>query len=122
MPSQSFRAGSWLFFVLYSESDEHGFYYPMVRREKLLQTAREFYELMRDELNWSQGVFEKRIVQVEGEIAATGTYVQTAEEIQMGARVAWRNSAKCIGRISWNTLEVRDRRHITKPARRLCRG
>jgi nitric oxide synthase oxygenase domain/subunit len=32
-----------------------------------------------------------------------------------GARVAWRNSAKCIGRIAWNTLLVRDRRNVTDP-------
>ena len=30
-------------------------------------------------------------------------------------RVAWRNAAKCIGRIAWNTLIVRDCRHVTDP-------
>jgi nitric-oxide synthase len=30
-----------------------------------------------------------------------------------GARVAWRNSARCIGRLHWETLEVRDLRHLS---------
>jgi Nitric oxide synthase, oxygenase domain len=29
------------------------------------------------------------------------------------ARVAWRNSSRCIGRLYWRSLRVRDRRHIT---------
>ncbi|MHC5832227.1 MAG: nitric oxide synthase oxygenase, partial [Nostoc sp.] len=29
--------------------------------------------------------------------------------------LAWRNASKCIARIQWNNMVVRDRRHITDP-------
>lgn len=45
------------------------------------------------------------------EIQGTGTYTHTSEELQTGARLARQNSAKCIGRIAWNTLLVRNCRH-----------
>ena len=46
----------------------------------------------------------------------TGTYRHTPEELTFGARVAWRNSARCIGRLYWNSLRVRDRRDVDTPA------
>jgi nitric-oxide synthase, bacterial len=36
-----------------------------------------------------------------------------AECPAFGARAAWRNSSRCIGRLYWRSLRVRDRRHIT---------
>jgi nitric-oxide synthase len=56
--------------------------------------------------------FEPRWKQVEDEFSRTGTYRQTYEEIVYGARVAWRNSVKCIGRMFWQGLSVRDFRHV----------
>ena len=47
------------------------------------------------------------------EIEATGTYRHTPAELTFGARVAWRNSARCIGRLYWHSLRVRDRREVT---------
>jgi nitric-oxide synthase, bacterial len=60
--------------------------------------------------------FEQRLRRVRDEIAATGSYRHTAEELSFGAQVAWRNSARCIGRLYWRGLRVRDRRHVTEPA------
>jgi nitric-oxide synthase len=51
--------------------------------------------------------------QVLEEIASTGTYRHTPAELTFGARVAWRNSARCIGRLYWQGLRVRDRRQFT---------
>jgi nitric-oxide synthase len=59
------------------------------------------------------GNLDRRIRQVRREISASGTYWQTPEELAFGARVAWRNSSRCIGRLYWHSLRVRDRRHIT---------
>ncbi|MFI9272672.1 nitric oxide synthase oxygenase [Kitasatospora sp. NPDC052896] len=56
------------------------------------------------------GDVEVRVGQVIDEIARTGTYRHTPEELAYGARVAWRNSARCIGRLYWRSLVVRDRR------------
>ncbi|GAA0447880.1 nitric oxide synthase oxygenase [Streptomyces sp. NPDC046215] len=57
-----------------------------------------------------------RLAEVRREIDKTGTYRHTAEELAFGARVAWRNSARCIGRLYWRSLQVRDRRHVTDAA------
>ena len=51
--------------------------------------------------------------QVSGEIERTGTYVQTYDELSFGAKLAWRNTTRCIGRLFWNGLQVRDLRHVT---------
>jgi nitric oxide synthase oxygenase domain/subunit/hemoglobin-like flavoprotein len=90
-------------------------YYPMMLEEKMIAQAHEFYEKIQAELNWSDQQLKRRMLKVEQEIAASGTYSQTAQEIELGARLAWRNSAKCIGRISWNTLQIRDSRNLTDP-------
>ncbi|WP_433801737.1 nitric oxide synthase oxygenase [Actinomycetospora sp. CA-084318] len=58
---------------------------------------------------------EERIAAVREEIARTGTYVHTTAELTFGARVAWRNSARCIGRLYWRSLHLRDRRHVSAP-------
>lgn len=56
------------------------------------------------------GSLETRLRQVEAEIAATGTYRHSTAELTFGARVAWRNASRCIGRLYWNSLLVLDRR------------
>ena len=54
----------------------------------------------------------RRWVQIEDELERTGTYWQSAEELEYGAKVAWRNSTRCIGRLHWQKLVVRDRRAL----------
>ncbi|MGB1068815.1 MAG: nitric oxide synthase oxygenase [Henriciella sp.] len=39
----------------------------------------------------------------------------TTEELKAAARLGWRNANRCIGRLYWNGLEVRDRRHVRDP-------
>jgi nitric-oxide synthase len=56
-----------------------------------------------------------RIAWVRGEIELTGTYQHTSEELAFGARVAWRNSARCIGRLYWRSMVVRDLRAVRDP-------
>lgn len=54
-----------------------------------------------------------RLAEAYAEIAETGTYRHTERELTFGARVAWRNANRCIGRLYWNSLHVRDRRDLT---------
>ncbi|MET7915385.1 nitric oxide synthase oxygenase [Streptomyces avermitilis] len=54
----------------------------------------------------------RRITAAHAEIAETGTYRHTTEELVFGARVAWRNANRCIGRLYWHSLCVRDRRDV----------
>ena len=54
-----------------------------------------------------------RRASIRAMIERTGTYWHTDEELVYGARVAWRNSSRCIGRLHWQSLHVRDMRHLT---------
>lgn len=40
------------------------------------------------------------------EIEATGTYQLKDTELIYGAKHAWRNAARCVGRIQWSKLQV----------------
>ncbi|MFJ9813114.1 nitric oxide synthase oxygenase [Streptomyces sp. NPDC101158] len=61
------------------------------------------------------GDVERRVREVSAEIDRTGTYVHSPAELAFGARVAWRNAARCIGRLYWRSLVVRDLRQVTAP-------
>jgi nitric-oxide synthase len=56
------------------------------------------------------GPVEPRLAIVRAQIAATGGYVHTTEELAYGAKMAWRNASRCIGRLYWKSLQVLDRR------------
>ncbi len=49
------------------------------------------------------------------DLSRSGHYDHTPEEIAFGARVAWRNHGRCIGRLFWESLEVADCRTIIEP-------
>ncbi|XP_029769749.1 nitric oxide synthase, endothelial-like, partial [Terrapene carolina triunguis] len=55
-------------------------------------------------------VHVQRLQEVEQEIEATGTYQLLEPELIFGAKQAWRNAARCMGRIQWNKLQVFDAR------------
>lgn len=48
------------------------------------------------------------------QIRRHGDLSLTTSELTHGARMAWRNSTRCVGRLPWATLEVRDLRHLTQ--------
>ncbi|RAG81578.1 nitric oxide synthase oxygenase [Streptacidiphilus pinicola] len=58
---------------------------------------------------------DERVREIAASVAAFGTYTHTSEELTYGARIAWRNSARCIGRLYWQSLIVRDLRDLTHP-------
>ena len=88
---------------------------PVLNQQRILKQAGEFIRLMADELAWDPADHERRWNEVEREVRTTGTYTHTYEELAYGAQVAWRNSGKCIGRIAWRNMIVRDLRHVTDP-------
>uniref|UniRef100_A0A8C1ZGJ5 Nitric oxide synthase, inducible n=1 Tax=Cyprinus carpio TaxID=7962 RepID=A0A8C1ZGJ5_CYPCA len=47
-----------------------------------------------------------RLEEVTKEIEATGSYQLTTKELEFGAKQAWRNAPRCIGRIQWANLQV----------------
>ncbi len=76
-----------------------------------LREAEAFLDLYHAE-HPQAGPLEPRLQQVRADIEWFGTYRHTAEELAYGARVAWRNSSRCIGRLYWRNLRVRDRRTV----------
>ncbi len=71
---------------------------PVLMHQNLITEASRFYDDVAKELKWSPQFKEKRFFEVHVEIMTTGTYTHTGEELEIGARLSWRNSAKCIGR------------------------
>jgi nitric-oxide synthase len=71
--------------------------------------AEDFLRLCYHE-NQRFGPVEPRVASVRAEIATTGSYVHTSRELTFGAKLAWRNASRCIGRLYWRSLLVLDRR------------
>ncbi|AXJ02236.1 nitric-oxide synthase [Cyclonatronum proteinivorum] len=53
-----------------------------------------------------------KAIAAEQEAAADGTWTPSTEELHWAAKVAWRNSNRCIGRLHWRSLHLFDRRDI----------
>jgi len=81
---------------------------------RLSGEAREYLELLEREDDTSISL-DSRLPEIDAEIARRGTYRQTFEELEAGARIAWRNSTRCVGRKYWPSLIVRDCRHLETP-------
>ncbi len=57
---------------------------------------------------------DERLSLIKSEIEQTGTYWQSLDELTYGAKLAWRNSTRCIGRLVWQSLEMHDMRHLCR--------
>lgn len=73
-----------------------------------LQEIQRFLALYQMEQNETDIWLANRLQEIE----TSGEYIPTTEELTFGARVAWRNSNKCIGRLFWQSLHVVDARHV----------
>lgn len=78
--------------------------------------ARDFLRLCAEELGWGDARLRRRMAQTRSALDQGLPPEHSVDEFAHGARVAWRNASKCIGRISWRTLQVRDRRDVKDPA------
>lgn len=72
-----------------------------------LQQRIEFLHLYKQETKQSDAWLQQRIQQ-----AQEPQFSLTTDELTYGARVAWRNSNKCIGRLFWHSLTVFDSREL----------
>lgn len=79
-------------------------------RENIIESAIAFVGEAYFELGKSEQEAKQRIEDIKDEIAQTGAYTHTYEELKHGAKMAWRNNNRCIGRLFWHTLEVFDAR------------
>src|SRR5690625_1246565 len=78
----------------------------------LLIEATKFIQICYDELGISKEKQWERITEIKNEINITGTYSHKSFELTHGAKMAWRNSNRCIGRLLWDTLNVFDARDV----------
>lgn len=82
------------------------------KTDQILIEAKNFIHICYDELGISNEKKSERITEISNEIDCTGTYIHKSFELTHGAKMAWRNSNRCIGRLLWNTLHVFDARDI----------
>jgi nitric-oxide synthase len=80
---------------------------------EIRKEAEEFIRTCYSELNKTDQELECRLNQINKEFQNQGYYEHTGEELEYGAKLAWRNSNRCIGRLFWEQLHVIDKRQIT---------
>ncbi|WP_340371484.1 nitric oxide synthase oxygenase [Peribacillus sp. FSL E2-0218] len=78
----------------------------------LLQEAISFIRSSYTELSKTEDEINDRIEQIKREINDTNKYEHTYEELVYGAKLAWRNSNRCIGRLFWESMRVLDKRMV----------
>ena len=81
------------------------------RREEAVAFIRRFHR----ENELGAATCRAREAEVKRALKRDGWYAHTPEELAFGARIAWRNPARCVGRLHWKSLEVRDLRAVEDP-------
>ena len=79
------------------------------------RVAEDFLRMFHD-AHSAAGPLSARLAEVRAELAATGTYRHTAEELSYGARIALRDSGWSTSGVPWRQLKVRDLRGLRKAA------
>eukprot|EP00985_Skeletonema_marinoi_P017024 scaffold9252_cov160-Skeletonema_marinoi.AAC.15 len=86
--------------------------------ETMMREAMEYLELYyherSEDMSGTKGFLPKkeRMAQVRKAIHETATYDHTFDELEHGARVAWRNAPKCSNRKYWQQLKLLDCRDV----------
>ncbi|XP_023218125.1 nitric oxide synthase, salivary gland-like [Centruroides sculpturatus] len=81
-------------------------------KEEIAEHAKQFLEVyFSSTKRCNSEVHQKRLKEVLEEISQTGTYELKETELIYGAKLAWRNAPRCIGRIQWSKLQLFDARY-----------
>ncbi|KAH9512565.1 hypothetical protein Btru_038802, partial [Bulinus truncatus] len=76
--------------------------------EELLLHAKDFIEQYYTSIKKNNTAAHfKRWTEVQESVDKTGTYDLTTAELTFGAKLGWRNSPRCIGRIQWSKLQIK---------------
>ncbi|XP_066268552.1 nitric oxide synthase 1-like [Branchiostoma lanceolatum] len=82
-------------------------------KEEVLEQAKEFiddyYASMKKE---NSAEHERRWIDIQAQVEEKGLYDLEYDELLYGAKMAWRNASRCIGRYQWNNLQVIDYRNV----------
>ncbi|CAC5400378.1 NOS1 [Mytilus coruscus] len=82
-------------------------------KEELLLQAKDFIQQYYIAIKSNDSIEHKeRWTEVKNSIENTGTYHLTLKELIFGAKQAWRNAPRCIGRIQWSNLQIFDARDV----------
>lgn len=81
----------------------------MLNSNDLFKQAEQFINTCYSELEIESQI-PARLSQIKKEIDKDGHYEHLYKELSYGAKMAWRNSNRCIGRLFWNSLHVIDAR------------
>nr|XP_056715766.1 nitric oxide synthase, brain [Euleptes europaea] len=83
-------------------------------KELLLPLAKEFIDQYYSSIKrFGSKAHMERLEEVTKEIETTDTYQLRDTELIYGAKHAWRNASRCVGRIQWSKLQVFDARDCT---------
>lgn len=74
--------------------------------------AEQFLEQYRQHTRQPAEDWSRRLREVRAEIDRTGTYRHTLDELTVGAKLAWYNHTRCIGKLFWRSLRLRDCRDL----------
>ena len=80
-----------------------------------LDEVRDFFAQYREQTRMPGAQWRRRLQDVFAEIAERGTYTHTTDELTVGAKLAWHHHTRCIGKLYWRSLTVRDCRTATSP-------
>ena len=80
-----------------------------------LDEVRDFFEQYREQTDMPPEAWQQRLKAVYAGIDRCGTYTHTSDELTVGARLAWHHHTRCIGKLYWRSLTVRDCRALTSP-------
>ncbi|XP_036849386.2 nitric oxide synthase 1 isoform X2 [Manis javanica] len=84
------------------------------RKEQLFPLAKEFIDQYYSSIKrFGSKAHMERLEEVNKEIETTSTYQLKDTELIYGAKHAWRNASRCVGRIQWSKLQVFDARDCT---------
>lgn len=86
-----------------------------LKKSERQEEARAFIDSFARATGMTASDRQSRLSDIRRQISAEGFYTHNADELVFGARLAWRNHARCIGRLFWSSLEVRDRRNLDDP-------
>ncbi len=81
---------------------------------EIREEAVAFIEQFHRETNLSSQTATERTREVLADLKKHDFYNHTVDELEFGARIAWRNHARCIGRLHWRSLKVIDCRQSTQ--------
>ena len=80
----------------------------MKTNEEVIEEAKHFIEQYYSSIKRiNSSTHQLRVEEIVKQVKESGTYTFKETELIFGAKLAWRNASRCIGRIQWSKLQVK---------------